>query len=258
MKWWGRLLCWSHFILFLRGRVSMRKIIGMCVIAFMIPGLSEPAFGIPLFTQSSIKNASCSFQCSTEQWFTADNFNLAQASTVESINFFGVRSAERGGTPNLDFTTTIDWRIYAFDSSWDNTVGAQNPSLGALLYSGVGVPAIQGTPTFPDILEQARIEFTVNIPDFPLDAGQYWLALHADISGWDASGNAGHSNSTTLDWAYGDGDGDGIWAYNRFGGNLNTWTNPNPNILNGGVAFSIHGSVAPIPEPTTLLYSAQG
>jgi len=88
---------------------------------------------------------------------------------VNPLSWFPVWS----GTPDLNFTTTIDWRIYAFDSTWDNTAGAQNPSLGTLLYSGVAAPAIQGTPTFPDIPEQARIEFTVNIPDFPLDAGKY-------------------------------------------------------------------------------------
>ena len=77
-------------------------------------------------------NGNCTFACNSPGEFMADNFVLSNQSIVEGFTFTAIRT---GDSPELDFTTTVNWQIYGFDTSWDNS-GASNTSLGTLLYSG--------------------------------------------------------------------------------------------------------------------------
>lgn len=170
--------------------------------------------------------------------FMADNFILDYQSTIDKISFIGIRT---GDPPDLDFTTFVDWQIYSFNNNYDNS-GVVSV-IGSLLFSGNAF-ASQGTVAYPVNPTQAYIEFTIDIPNISINSGQYWVALHADVSGW-----SGDSDDTSLYWAYGDGDGVWAWTANIWGdGTADEWMNPNPAISNGGQAFSIYGEQ--ILEPT--------
>jgi hypothetical protein len=182
----------------------------------------------------------------------ADNFILPERSKIDRFSFIGVRT----GTeipPDLNFTTSIDWRIYSFDPNWDNT--GKDSDFGSLVSFG------NNQLTSREILGSysvsigwrryswTNIQFTVNIPDLVLGPGQYWLALHANVSGW--SGTIGSGDDTSLYWA--ESKGDGIWGWSSIiwgDGTPGKWRNPGTSLTIGGLAFSIYGE--PVPVPITI------
>ena len=142
-------------------------------------------------------------------------------------------------------------QFYEDDGTWDNSFS--NDQFGPLVYSQTGLTATQANVSYPDPLagfSQAFIEFEIDLPDFDLSAGDYWTALHVDVSGW--SGNVGSGDDTSLYWAR--GQGDGVWAWNYFSPSRDSWSNPNPAITSGGWAFSVLGTnvISTVPEPSTI------
>ena len=117
------------------------------MLSLFAPSLGARAatlFSVPLNVDTP--NGNCAWTCDdrveipSSQLFMADNFTLLESSTVESISFVGIRT---GDPPDLGFTTTLAWRMFTFDESWDNSAGASNTQLGVLVASGDGVLASQ-------------------------------------------------------------------------------------------------------------------
>ena len=210
-----------------------RKNVVLWLTCLLLASASQAKAGlITLFSNPvNTANGDCfGFQCYYSWSFAADNFTLLQDSTVQRIDFTGIRT---GTPPGLGFTTTATLEFFNFDPSWNNSL--YNQPFGSMITSYSGVVATQVGVTYYES-DQAFIEFAVDLPPLPLSAGQYWLALHADVSGW--SGTLGDANDTSLYWAF--GYGDGTWAWNLFcglrkcGSPPGEWSNPNPGL--GGQA----------------------
>jgi hypothetical protein len=206
--------------------------------------LAEILFYNPLFTNPV--NGNCSFQCAgpgslTEPReyvvFMADNFVLTDDSLVTSVIFDGIRTGTNQPV-NRNFLTSVDWGIYSYNPGYLNNLTSS--SIGTLLFSGTSRASQRGivdTPSAGAFTEEV-IRFLVPIPLVRLEKGQYWLALHANVSGWDGS-----ADDTCLYLAY--GQGDGIFAWNLFPSDGTGWTNPNPNPGGpSGMAFAIVGRVS--------------
>jgi hypothetical protein len=220
---------------------------GTLVLAGFI-SLCSPALADELFSNPPAKpvNGNCSFQCAGPQSpieqrsytvFMADNFVLTDDSLLTSFLFDGIRSGTNQPV-NLNFLTSVDWAIYSYNPDYLNSVTSS--SIGTLLLSGTSralqrgiVDTLSAETNTEDV-----ISFLVPLPLVRLEKGQYWLALHAYVSGWD-----GKADDTCLYLAY--GQGDGIFAWNLFPGDGTGWTNPNPNPGGpSGMAFTILGRVA--------------
>jgi hypothetical protein len=195
-------------------------------------------------------NGNCTWQCYgvggvTRNEYMGDNFSLKDNSIIGQLGVVTIRTGAPYGSPppfpNLDFQTNISWLIY-------QTVGVNSgtPVIGVLEAQGSGI-AQYGVPTYPAGPNEAFLPMQVDLPDVALSGGNYFIAMHADITGYD-----GFADNTALYLA--NGYGDGIWAWGAMG----DWKNPNPSLPDGGLAFALHGSSVTVPEPGSLMLVGVG
>jgi hypothetical protein len=186
-------------------------LVGGVVALLCASALQFPAFGDEILFANAVNtaNGNCAFQCVSPQTFAADNFILTRNSTIERIDFTGIRTGSNlpapPSLPNLNFTTTVDVEFFNFDPSWTNSFTSQ--PFGSLIASYTGLTAIQTGASFPLGPSEAFIPFEVDLPGLSLHKGQYWLALHADISGGRAPVEMTPRSIGTLDSAMAFGPG---------------------------------------------------
>jgi hypothetical protein len=216
-------------------------------------------------------NANCWFSCINANsgrvlGYVADDFTLVGASNINSVTFVGVRI-----TRDLNVSGNVNWQIYEDTGTFDNTGEGIKSSLGALVAGGVSSFSRESTILTREgrTYYQDFSNYSFDLPDIKLESGSYFLAIHAEVSGWSGVKN----DDTALYAANGYGNGRWGWRWLNIpptsGGypqdwdiptdGEQSWTNPNARAPLGGLAFSVVGqSVSPIPEPETYALMLAG
>lgn len=156
----------------------------------------------------------------------ADDFTLAQDSSVSRITFYG--SSENYLYTGLDNFSS--WEINIFNSDWSQLVFTATVDKADLNPTLTGMTNGSGG-------EDYKFTYDAN---FNLAAGGYWL-------------NIGSNNVEPGDdgWMWAGGEGNGLVAIDFFLGTGFEEYDQDP-----GTAFSIEGT--PVPEPATLLALSLG
>ena len=148
----------------------------------------------------------------------AEDFSLAALTTISSIRFWSIQSA------TTDYLGSVYWAVY------DNVGGAP----GAVLFGNTAVPttatATGNSASFPGYAEYA---FDVDVADFDLGAGTYWLGLHnGPLASTVASEMLWSTTASTI-------GSESMYFDSTFG-----WTGAGTNL-----AFVLDGSGVVVPPP---------
>ena len=92
----------------------------------------------------------------------AEDFSLAALTTISSIRFWSIQSA------TTDYLGSVYWAVY------DNVGGAP----GAVLFGNTAVMTTASATGNSTGFGYAEYVFDVDVADFDLGAGTYWLGLH--------------------------------------------------------------------------------
>ncbi len=167
--------------------------------------------------------ANCSFEC--ESTVGAENFVLAQSSTVESLTF-GAWTRKSSDISGL----SVNWSI------WND--GGSTPS-GSALYSGTVEPVLNNLGVVQSNNDFDRVEYVLDVADFSLDAGTFWVSFEVDLT----------TAASAIYWAY-TTDGDVDKASKRSNRDWTPYYGAYGNRDDGQV-FSVLGT-STIPEPTSI------
>ncbi|MCP4122431.1 MAG: PEP-CTERM sorting domain-containing protein [Bacteroidetes bacterium] len=168
----------------------------------------------------------CAFECETGT-VGAENFVLAQSSTVESLTFeaWTRKSSDISGL-------SVNWSI------WND--GGNTPS-GSAFYSGTVIPVLNNLGAVASNDNYDRVEYILDVADFSLAAGTFWVGFEVDLP----------NDDFDIYWEY-TANGDATKA-RQYGG---TWY-AGYGMHDEGMVFSVLGTNT-IPEPATLALMGLG
>lgn len=174
-------------------------------------------------TWDTASNGYCNFQCVGTN-IGAENFTLSNASSIEALTF------EAWNSKNANLSGLgVDWSIWAS--------GGSTPT-GAALFSGSLAPILNNLGSINSLYD--RVEYVLDVPDFNLAAGNYWVGFHVNAP----------SAGFAVYWADTQ-NGDSLTAISSNGGS--SWSAGYPaGDLNNAQVFSIRGSAGSVPEPASL------
>lgn len=174
-------------------------------------------------TWDTASNGNCTFECIGTN-IGAENFTLSNVSSIQSLTF----EAWNGKNANLP-GLSVDWSIWAS--------GGNTPT-GTALFSGSLAPILNNLGSIDSNYD--RVEYVLDVPDFNLASGNYWVGFHVNAP----------NNSFSVYWADTQ-NGDLLTATSSNGGS--SWFAGYPaGDLNDAQVFSIRGSAGSIPEPASL------
>lgn len=159
----------------------------------------------------------------------ADDFQLIQATTIQSMSWFGRYVTALSVTNPVSFSV----RFFADAGS--------SPAMSPLREFNVTVDAVptglgfNGTPWF---------EYSTNLMPFTLDPGAYWLSVLETDPQTPTAGNS--------QWLWADSGTRGARAFR--GSDGEAWTSS----LDIDHAFTLTGVPVDVPEPSTVLLIATG
>lgn len=176
-----------------------------------------------LFENTWSGGGNCFFECIPDN-IGAENFILTQASTVESIAF------ETLTTKTDDLSgLSVAWSI------WND--GGSTPT-GSALFSGSVIPTLNNLGAVTSTHD--RVEYVLDIADFSLAAATYWVGFDVNLT----------TDSFSIFWG-GALSGDSIIATSSNGG-TNWLAGYPPGSTSIGRVFSVSGTTAQVPEPSTI------
>ena len=137
-----------------------RKRWGRAALAAFWLGLAQAASAAVVYNNGAPNQVSGD---QMSEFVVAENFTLGSAATIASIRFWSVQGAA------TDYLGSVYWAIYS-------DVAGVMP--GAVLFGGIPVATAAvatGASTGFGYLEYS---FDIDVVDFSLAAGDYWLGLH--------------------------------------------------------------------------------
>lgn len=195
-------------------------------VALFVCTLFTSASAAVLFqnTWDAPSNGNCTFECIGSS-IGAENFTLSNASNIDALTFeaWTVKNANLSGL-------SVDWSIWT---------SAGNTPTGTSLFSGSLAPIQNNLGAINSSYD--RVEYVVDVPNFNLAAGNYWVGFHVNTP------NAEYA----VFWADTQA-GDALTATSSNGGV--SWSVGYPaSDLDDAQVFSIRGSASStVPEPESL------
>lgn len=203
--------------------------LGLGITLAAAPTFSSAATLFSNEMDSDLDGGNNRFQSSSAGNIGAEDFTLAQDSTVESFSFNAIV------TPTVDFTgASVSWSIRDDVASLPGSTIFASGTDGFTLVD-TGLDAFSG-----DILR-----FDVDIADVALSAATYWLTIFLDTP----------TDTGSVFWKH-TTNGNDLTAVSTDGGT--TWTTPY-SAVSGNEVFAIYGSpVTPVPLPAGGLLLMSG
>lgn len=134
--------------------------------AFVRTGMAALALAAaPLSVAAPVYNNGLPDQVSGTQMsevVVAEDFSLTASTTISSIRFWSIQSSP------LEYLGSVYWAVYS------NVGGAP----GAVLFGNTAVTTTEAATGNSTGFGYAEYVFDVDVADFSLGAGTYWLALH--------------------------------------------------------------------------------
>ena len=181
----------------------------------------------------------------TGNFVTADTFNLTQGASIDSIQWFG--SYENGNSVGFPTPTATSFILFLgvchasdclSNGDFDDIIGFTpvevSPSMAHETFLGTST-SLNLAGDIPT--QSSNYSYQVNLPvPLQLSSGTYFLTILPQLAAGD------------VDWSFDAGTGgDGISQ------------GLNPTLLdNFDLAFTLQGTPAPVPEPSSLLMMAAG
>jgi hypothetical protein len=141
----------------------MRKLLGVVAVVcgFLSLGVFLPTIASAALIYDNGVPGSSVGGTDITYYFLAEDFTLTQAATLNSVRFWNSQT-----TPGCCYNDSITWGIYSN--------GAAKP--GVPLAGPTNTIAVTRTQTAAIGRTEYQNDFA--LPDVPLSAGTYWLALH--------------------------------------------------------------------------------
>ena len=172
----------------------------------------------------------------------AENFSLAQSSTVNQLGF--IFWYDQTPSPFVVATSAIDsvdWYLYSDSNPASNVFGTPLASLASGTAASLTITNLGAAPQAPTLYDFLQVRFS--IPDTVLSAGDYWV-------GFKINRNIGASQ---VYWAEA-ASGDNLSAILGLSG----WTTPyQPGVMTNAV-FEVNGDINAVPLPAALPLFATG
>ena len=157
----------------------------------------------------------------------AEDFSLTASATISSFRFWSIQS-----TP-ADYLGSVYWAVYS------NVGGAP----GAVLFGNTAVTSTAAVTGNSTGFGYAEYLFNVDVADFTIGAGTYWLGLHNGPSVATVASEMLWSTTASM-----------IGAESQYLDSTFAWVGAGTHL-----AFVLDGSVVPeVPEPGTLALALVG
>ena len=124
---------------------------------------AQLSFAAPVFDNGSPDQV---YGTQMSEVVVAEDFSLTALTTISSIRFWSIQSDP------TDYLGSVYWAVYS------NAVGVLGPEPGAVLFGNTAVTTTATATGNSTGFGLAEYVFDVDVLDFDLGAGTYWLGLH--------------------------------------------------------------------------------
>lgn len=221
----------------------MLRIVGFLAAAFVGSLFAATATNAVTLAGNVTASTTGSASSAWEGQIGAENFSLAQSSTVNQLGFiFWYDSTPSPFVNATSAIDSVDWYLYGDSNGTSNVFGTPSSVIGSGTASSLTISSLGVAPQAPTLYEFFHVVFS--IPGTSLSAGDYWV-------GFKINRNIGASQ---VYWASA-ASGDGLNAiYNN---NTLSWDSPYASLMPDTV-FEINGDINVVPVPAALPLFASG